>query len=134
MPKRIRCKKIKIKWTKWRMIGAIIAMILSGFILYGQESVGAVGCPDIKVIFARGSGGERYKSGDYLAFREAMEEKLKTTGLTYEFEDLDYSAVSIDIMDGHLGTLLGAYFGGGDAYEFGNIGGKESICGKWIRG
>lgn len=120
MPKRIRCKKIKIKWTKWRMVGAIIAMILSGFILYGQESVEAVGCPDIKVIFARGSGGERYKSGDYLAFREAMEEKLKTTELTYEFEDLDYLAVSIDIMDGHLRTLLGAYFGGGDAYEFGD--------------
>ena len=120
MPKRIRCKKIKIKWTKWRMFGAIIAMVLSGYIIYGQESVGAVGCPDVQVIFARGSGGERYESGDYLAFKKAMEEKLKTTELTYEFEDLDYPAVSIDVFDGHLGTILGAYFGGGDAYEFGD--------------
>ena len=72
------------------------------------------------MIFARGSGGERYTSGHYLAFKSALETKLATTDLDYEFEDLDYPAVSIDIGDGHLGTLIEAYIGGGDAYEFGD--------------
>lgn len=48
-----------------------------------------------------------------------MEEKLQTSKLSYEFDDLDYSAVSIGIGDGHLGTLLGAFFSGGDSYDFG---------------
>ena len=85
---------------------------------YGRQAQ-AIGCPDLKVLFVRGSGGERYISGHYLAFKASMEAKLATTDLAYEFDDLDYPAVSIDVGDGHLGTLLGAYFGGGEAYEFG---------------
>ena len=80
----------------------------------------ATGCPDLKVIFIRGSGGERYTNGHYLAFKSSMEQKLKTTSLSYVIDDLDYPAVSIDVGDGHLDTLLGAFIGGGDAYEFGD--------------
>ena len=80
----------------------------------------AESCPDIKVIFARGSGGERYTSGHYLAFKSALESKLATSNLTYEFEDIDYPAISIDIGEGHFDTLLGAYIGSGEAYEFGD--------------
>lgn len=80
----------------------------------------ASGCSDVKVIFARGSGAERYKSGEYLALKESLGEKIQLSGLGYEFEDLDYPAVSIDVGSGHFGTLLGAYIGGGKSYEFGD--------------
>ena len=74
-------------------------------------------CPDLKVVFARGSGGERWKDKNYLAFKTAIENKLKTTALKYEFVDLDYPAVGIGI--DKLSVTLGALFGTGDAYEFG---------------
>ena len=103
-------------------IGAIIivTLITSICTIPHFNDVGATSCPDLKVIFARGSGGKRYESGHYLAFKSSMEQKLKTTNLNYSFDDLDYPAVSIGISDGHLGTLLGAYIGGGDAYDFGD--------------
>lgn len=100
-----------------------LAILLSAVPIYSErynEQVQAAGCPDLKIIFARGSGGERFTSGDYLDFKSAMETKLATTDLNYVFDDLDYPAVSIDVGEGHLGTLLGAYFGGGEAYEFGD--------------
>ena len=101
------------------------------FILAAMISIGAIhfpvtnesyaaSCPDLKVIFARGSGAERYTSGHYLAFRSSMEAKLKTSRLTYEIDDLDYPAISIGVADGHLGTLINAYIGGGEAYDFGD--------------
>ena len=80
----------------------------------------AASCPDLKVVFARGSGAERYTNNDYQTFKKSMEEKLRTSSLSYDFDDLDYPAVSIGISDGHLGTLLGAFFGGGDSYDFGD--------------
>lgn len=100
-----------------------LAILLSAAPIYSEGHNGqvqAAGCPDLKIIFARGSGGERFTSGDYLDFKAAMETKLATTDLNYVFDDLDYPAVSIDVGEGHLGTLLGAYFGGGEAYEFGD--------------
>lgn len=100
------------------------AIVISGVLpAYGNlhnDSAIASSCPDLKVIYARGSGSERYTNGHYLAFKSTLETKLITTSLSYEFDDLDYPAASIDIGDGHLGTLLGAYFGGGEAYEFGD--------------
>ena len=103
-----------------KIIIAALLVSLGGLNIFNSQSVGAASCPDLKVIFARGSGGERYTSGHYQAFKDSMLAKLKTSPLTYEIDDLDYPAVSIDIGDGHLGTLLGAYIGGGDAYEFGD--------------
>ncbi|MBR3172622.1 cutinase family protein [Candidatus Saccharibacteria bacterium] len=99
----------------------VIVLLLGGLMTVSDHSyqVQANSCPDVKIIFARGSGGERYTSSHYLAFKSSLESKLTTTDLTYEFEDLDYPAVSIDVGDGHLGTLLGAYIGSGEAYEFG---------------
>lgn len=113
----------KTCYTKLRLTLSALILSVSAISIYSSppdQQVQATGCPDLKILFARGSGGERYTSGDYLAFKEAMEEKLAVTDLTYEFDDLDYPAVSIDVGDGHLGTLLGAYFGGGEAYEFGD--------------
>lgn len=74
-------------------------------------------CPDLKLIFARGSGGERWSDQNYLAFKNSIEEKLQTTNLNYEFVDLDYPAIGVGL--DNLGVTLGAYFGAGDTYEFG---------------
>jgi hypothetical protein len=75
----------------------------------------AVSCPDLKIIFARGSGGERWMDQNYLTFKSGIEEKLKLINLNYEFEDLDYPAVGV----GNLFTLLETFVSGGEAYEFG---------------
>ena len=74
-------------------------------------------CPELLVVFARGSGAERWDNGDYQAFSEAIQSKLNSTTLDYEIVDLDYPAVGVGI--DHLGVTLGAYFSGGEAYEFG---------------
>ena len=132
MPKKFRLKtkpkkkpeitfKIHKRW--WIFVFGFIAVFMGAKladhnIINGLAN--ASGCLDLKVIYARGSGGERYTNGDYLNLKTAMETKLATTDLKYEIDDLDYPAVSIDVGDGHLGTLLGAYFGGGEAYEFGD--------------
>lgn len=75
----------------------------------------AESCPDVRVVFARGSGGERWNTDDYLSFKQTIEEKLVTTSLSYEFIDLDYPAIGVN----NLKVLAGAFFGSGDAYEFG---------------
>ncbi len=110
-----RRHKVTIRWKY-----VALALVVAALVLPRYEPAKAINCPELKVIFARGSGGERYTSGHYKAFEKAMMEKLNTTRLSYEIDDLDYPAVSIDIGDGHLGTLLGAYVGGGEAYDFGD--------------
>ncbi len=82
----------------------------------------AESCPDVRMVFARGSGAERWKDKNYLAFKSSIEEKLKTTSLSYDFVDLDYPAVGVGI--DNLGTTAGAYFGRGKAYDFGGSVGK----------
>ena len=119
MPKKFRCKKVKSK-IRWLVVIVVDLAIMSGLSAGRTASTSAASCPDVKIIFARGSGGERYTSGAYNAFKDALSEKLSATSLKYEFDDLDYPAVSIDPLNGHLGTMLGAYFGSGDAYDFGD--------------
>ncbi len=94
-------------------IVAGVANTLSSII----PSVKAEVCPDLKLIFARGSGGERWSDQNYLAFKNSIEEKLQTANLNYEFVDLDYPAIGVGL--DNLGVTLGAYFGAGDAFEFG---------------
>ena len=98
---------------KVRYLVVAVGIIVSG--LVSRSAVQAVECPDVRVVFARGSGGEQWTDQNYLAYKDSIEEKLQTTTLKYEFIDLDYPAVSI----GDIEVLLGAYFGAGDAYEFG---------------
>ncbi|MBR3236260.1 cutinase family protein [Candidatus Saccharibacteria bacterium] len=83
-----------------------------------QITVTAASCPDLRIVFARGSGGERWKDKNYLEFKKTIETKLQTTSLKYEFVDLDYPAVGIGF--DKLDVTLGAFFGRGDAYEFGD--------------
>ncbi|MDO5474767.1 MAG: cutinase family protein [Candidatus Saccharibacteria bacterium] len=76
----------------------------------------ASGCPDLRIVFARGSGEERWTNINYLDFKSKIQEKLATTSLSYEFIDLDYPAVGVD----EIGTALGAFFSGGKSYKFGD--------------
>ena len=88
----------------------------------------AVSCPDLKIIFARGSGEERWVDKNYLTFKSEIESKLKLTNLKYEFEDLDYPAIGV----GDPLTLLTTFVSGGEAYEFGesvSVGVKNLISG-----
>lgn len=106
------------KRLRFKIFILILAILASAIPFHHQTR--AASCPDLKIIFARGSGGERYTSNHYLAFKTALETKLTAASLSYEFDDLDYPAISVGVDDGHIGTLLGAYFGSGEAYEFGD--------------
>ena len=77
----------------------------------------AESCPDVRVVFARGSGGERWVDKNYLEYKKTIEIKLVTTDLDYEFIDLDYPAIGIGVDD--IGVAARAFFGAGEAYEFG---------------
>ena len=105
--------KQKIKYQ----ILAVIAMVVVATVVPMRTMVQASGCPDVRVLFVRGSGGERWVDKNYLEYKSTIEERLKTVSLSYEFIDLEYPAVPVGI--DNLLVTLGAYFGGGEAYEFG---------------
>ena len=71
-------------------------------------------CPDVRFVFARGSGGTRWEDKNYLAWKNGIEEKIGGSGLEYEFIDLDYPAIGI----GEVNTLVSTFFSAGNAYEF----------------
>ncbi len=103
-----RRQKIKIRY-----LVVSVGLLMSGLVT--RQVVQAVDCPDVRIVFARGSGGVRWVDDNYLAYKEPIEEKIKNLGLSYEFIDLDYPAIGI----GDIGVITGAYFGAGEAYEFG---------------
>lgn len=108
-------KSSKTKSIKVRYL--MVALVLAGAVLTPRAIVQAVSCPDVRIVFARGSGGERWKDQNYLSYKTTLETKLTTTNINYEFIDLDYPAVGVGF--DNLGTTIGAYVGAGDAYEFG---------------
>ena len=69
--------------------------------------VNAEGCVDLRIIFARGSGGERWEDKNYLEFKSTIEQKLKSVDLSYEFIDLDYPAIGVGL--DNLGVTAGAF-------------------------
>lgn len=107
---------------KLRLRFALVAMAFLGASFTPStniKNVKAESCPDLKVIFIRGSGAEQNTNNDYLTFKSTIEEKLATVdGLSYEFADLDYPAVSVGV--DNLSVTAGAWFGAGEAYEFGD--------------
>ncbi|MBR2855774.1 cutinase family protein [Candidatus Saccharibacteria bacterium] len=104
------------RWMSKISFFAIVFLAVLGALLW-QKPTQAADCPDVRVVFARGSGGERWVDKNYLAFKDSIESKLKTTDIDYEFVDLDYPAVGIG-MDA-FSLTVGAFFGAGDTYEFG---------------
>lgn len=100
----------------WVVVAAILTINLAiPLSLFDRNLANALSCPDVKIIFARGSGGERWKDQNYLTFKQELTEKLELTNLRYEFEDLDYPAIGIE----DPFVLLSTFVGRGDAYEFG---------------
>ena len=63
------------------------AVLLVASVIVTSPSASATTCPELKLVFARGSGGERWHDQNYLAFKTALESKLSPTHLNYEFED-----------------------------------------------
>ena len=106
-------QKIKIRYV----MVAVVALMITWVAVMPHAQTRAETCPSLRVVFARGSGGERWTDQNYLAFKEAIENKLRTVELDYEFIDLDYPAVGIGI--DKLDVTAGAIFGSGEAYEFG---------------
>ena len=119
MPKKIGQK---IRWANTKFfrclwfssILLLVNLLMPAGVLTTRD-VSAASCPKLKVVFARGSGQERWSGQDYLTFKSELESKLKLTDLKYEFEDLDYPAIGV----GNVWTLLSTFVGRGDAYEFG---------------
>ena len=99
---------------KFLLLSALVLIVSSVSVI---KTTNASKCPELRVVFARGSGGGRWDSGGYISFKESLEEKLKTTNLDYEFIDLDYPAVGVGLE--HLDVTLGAYISGGESYKFG---------------
>ena len=77
------------KKVGWFVVAGVICV--SGCVV--SRPTVAVDCPNVRVVFARGSGGERWKDQNYLAYKSSIESKLMVSGLSYEFIDLDYPAI-----------------------------------------
>ena len=114
--------KPKIKLSKFqikvRYLGILTLMIGVFMLTLVPQQTHAESCSDLRVVFARGSGSERWHDQNYLAFKDGIETKLQTTSLSYEFIDLDYPAIGVGI--DNIGVTARALFGAGDSYEFGD--------------
>ena len=97
------------------MCGLVLLINLLMLGMAAIKTVGAASCPDIKLIFARGSGEKRWEDQSYLAFKSELMEKLRLTDLSYDFWDLNYPAIGIE----NTSTLINAFVGRGEAYDFG---------------
>ena len=106
--------KVKNRFVMVLLIFGLFLAPLGGL----DRNVQAINCPDVRVVFARGSGGAHNTDKNFVNFRDTIQTKLATTNLTYETIDLDYPAVGVGL-DNFLVTL-GALIGGGEAYTFGN--------------
>ncbi len=96
-------------------VAAFIAAVGLTFLAPGGEAKAAE-CPDVKIIFARGSGEKRETDQNYLDFKREMTDKLALTHLDYAFYDLDYPAISV----ANPLTLITTFVSGGEAYDFGD--------------
>ncbi|MBR5647445.1 cutinase family protein [Candidatus Saccharibacteria bacterium] len=103
------------KFKKIRVDYLAVALIIGAVSVVPRLKAQAESCPDVRIIFARGSGSPMEGDGNYDSFKNTIEAKLKTTALTYDFINLDYPAIGVN----DVGTMLGAYFGAGEAYAFG---------------
>ena len=108
-------RKIKVKI---KLVTAAVVITIASALPVSNTNVRAASCPDLKVIFARGSGAEVETNDDYIEFRDKLTEKLVALNLNYEFEDLAYPAVGIGI--DNFNVLVGAAVSAGNAYEFGD--------------
>lgn len=118
MREKIKLKIMKIRQQKTRVRARFL--VLAGITIGASltpvmdQQVEAESCPDLRVVFVRGSGAERWNEQNYLEFKKQTEGKLPD--ISYEFLDLDYPAIGIDSLE----VAAGAFFGAGEAYDFGD--------------
>lgn len=106
-------------------------IVLAGLAVVGSlgwhyQPVNARACDDVRFVFARGSG-ESLGGPNETAWRTAVDEVMRSTGLKYSFYELgtrphhgaQYGAVPVSGSMQGFGNLLGAYVSGGSAYDFG---------------
>ena len=110
-------KPIKNHHLALAAIPILFASIFATITNVATPAAHATSCPDLKIIFARGSGAERDVNDDYLEFKRVIEQKIFSWGITHDYLDLPYEAKGIGV--NNLTTILGAFFGAGDAYDFG---------------
>ena len=103
-------EKIKIRY----LVFALGLIFYSGINLQATQ---AANCPDVKIIFARGSGEAQDTDKSYTTFRASLRDKLATTKLKYQFADLKYPAVSVG--GRYFVNGIGAFLSAGEGYEFG---------------
>lgn len=101
-----------------KALASFVLIAIGLFCNLNPSRVSAATCPDLKIIYARGSGATRFANADYQAFKSSLESKLQGTNLIYEFDDLDYPAIGIS--GDNITVALGAFISGGEAYEFGD--------------
>lgn len=103
------------------LLGLFCALPFAGIFGPGVGArVSAASCPDVKLIFARGSGEAQNLGKNFLALNAALGAKMQKTDLSYQSEDLVYPATAVGFrnFDSVL-VSLGALISGGEAYEFG---------------
>lgn len=117
---------------KWRCggVGIIVMIAMSATAsligsMFAPEKAVAASCPELMIVFARGSGAEKNTNDNFLEFKRTIETKISGWGISREYVDLDYDAIGI----GDLSVLAGAFFGAGEAYSFGESvnGGIERV-------
>ena len=102
----------------WQILAAIVVGLLVP--ISTPMHAASINCPKLRIVFARGSGGKRWEDKNYKSFAGWIEKNLTASGWSksgYDFVDLDYPAIGINI--DNFWAVLGAYFGAGDSYEFG---------------
>ena len=107
-------KPLNINFKTMMLMMAATMTVMSSAIV--RSRVMAESCPDLRIVFARGSGAEQETNADYLDFRQHIDEKLIGTGISYEFIDLDYPAVAAS----DVAVAVGALLSGGESYAFGD--------------
>lgn len=113
---KIKLKKVGGRKQKIKVRYLFPALVIGLSCLIPKTFANASGCPDVKIIFARGSGSPMTGDANYDEFVRSIKTKLDTTSLTYEFTNLDYPAVGVD----EIGTLIQTFFSAGEAYKFGD--------------
>lgn len=91
----------------------ILLLIISICGLNFPTPTKATECPDVTFLFVRGSG-EMAGGENYGALRSSIEEKMRHVALDYNFDEIDYPAVGINV-----GVAIGAFFSGGESNKFG---------------
>lgn len=114
---KVRWKYIKFKQKRKRfLIGLVVGFLALGFLSFANiQNTSAASCPELMVVFARGSGAEKDTNDNFLEFKARIEEKIGGWGISREYVDLDYEAIGV----GDFSVLMGAFFGAGEAYDFG---------------